>query len=216
VLAIDPDFVGQQIDVVLADLGADAIKLGMLANAGIAAVVADRLAPIAERIPIVLDPVMVAKGGARLLEDAAIAVIRERLLPLARVVTPNAPEAEVLTDLPVRTPEDMLAAGYALRLQGAAYALMKGGHLPGEILVDRLVGPNVDRSFSGARIDTPHTHGTGCTLASAVATGLAQGLEVVEAVARARAYVRRAIETAPGYGAGHGPLNHAHTVVPMS
>ena len=215
VIAIDPEFVGLQIDVVLADLGADAIKLGMLANAAIATVVADRLAPIADRIPVVLDPVMIAKGGARLLEDEAIAIIRGRLLPLSRVVTPNAPEAEVLSGLPVTTPEEMLAAGEALRARGATYALMKGGHLPGERLVDRLIGPGLDRRFTDTRLDTPHTHGTGCTLASAVATGLAQGLEVEAAVARARAYVRRAIETAPGYGGGHGPLNHAHTVVPM-
>jgi hydroxymethylpyrimidine/phosphomethylpyrimidine kinase len=215
VVAIDPEFVGLQIDVVLADLGADAIKLGMLANAAIAATVADRLAPIAGRIPVVLDPVMIAKGGARLLEDAAIAIIRDRLLPLSRVVTPNAPEAEVLSGLPVTTPEEMLAAGAALRAKGAAFALMKGGHLEGEQLVDRLIGPGLDRRFSDARLDTPHTHGTGCTLASAVATGLAQGLTVEAAVARARAYVRRAIETAPGYGGGHGPLNHAHTVVEM-
>ncbi|MGF1626538.1 MAG: bifunctional hydroxymethylpyrimidine kinase/phosphomethylpyrimidine kinase [Alphaproteobacteria bacterium] len=213
VVAIDPDFVAQQIDVVLADLGADAIKIGMLANAAIAATVADRLAPLAGRIPVMLDPVMIAKGGSRLLEDAAIALIRDRLLPLARVVTPNAPEAEVLSGLPVRTPADTLPAGRALLARGTAWALMKGGHLEGDRLVDRLVGPEgFDRSFTDARIDTAHTHGTGCTLASAVAVGLAQGLDVAEAVACARAYVRRAIETAPGYGAGHGPLNHGHTI----
>jgi hydroxymethylpyrimidine/phosphomethylpyrimidine kinase len=126
------------------------------------------------------------------------------------VVTPNAPEAEVLTGLPVTTPDEMLAAGAALRERGARYALMKGGHLEGDRLVDRLIGPGLDVAYSDNRIDTPHTHGTGCTLASAVATGLAQGLAVEAAVARARGYVRRAIETAPGYGSGHGPLNHAH------
>ena len=214
VLPVAPDFVGQQIDNVLSDLGADAIKIGMLANAGIAAVVADRLETIAERVPVVLDPVMVAKGGARLLDDAAVATIKSRLVPLAAVVTPNLPEAEVLTGLHVKGEADLEPAADALLAMGAAFALMKGGHLAGDMLVDRLVGAEIDRSFGDARIDTRHTHGTGCTLASAIATGLAQGRPMLDAVARARAYVRQAILTAPGYGGGHGPLNHGWTVDP--
>lgn len=214
VMPVDPDFVSLQIDVVLSDLGADAIKIGMLANVRIAAAVADRLAPLAGKVPIVLDPVMVAKGGARLLEDEAIELIKTRLLPLARVVTPNAPEAEVLTDLPVSDPDDLKRAGMALLARGAGFALMKGGHLAGDPVVDRLLGTDFDRSYADSRIDSAHTHGTGCTLASALATGLAQGLSVADAVVRARAYVRQAILTAPGYGAGHGPLNHGHSVDP--
>ena len=212
VVTIEPDFVGRQIDLVLDDLGADAIKLGMLANAGIAGVVADRLKKLAGRIPVVLDPVMVAKGGASLMDEAAVAIIRDRLLPLATVVTPNAPEAEVLTGLPVNSADDLLVAAQALVRMGAGSALMKGGHLQGDALVDRLVGPDLDRSFTDTRIDTVHTHGTGCTLASAVATGLAQGMTIERAVTRARSYVRAAILAAPGYGKGHGPLNHGHAI----
>ncbi|MEZ5668671.1 MAG: bifunctional hydroxymethylpyrimidine kinase/phosphomethylpyrimidine kinase [Alphaproteobacteria bacterium] len=216
VMPVTPAFVARQIDVVLDDLGADAIKIGMLANAEIADAVADRLERTAGRIPLVLDPVMVAKGGARLMDEAAIATIKRRLIPLAAVVTPNIPEAEVLTGLAIAGEADLLPAADALLDMGAAHALMKGGHLPlkYDMLVDRLVGADIDRSFGDARIDTRHTHGTGCTLASAIATGLAQGMAVVDAVARARAYVRRAIETAPGYGGGHGPLNHGWTLDP--
>jgi hydroxymethylpyrimidine/phosphomethylpyrimidine kinase len=211
---VAPDFVGLQVDVVLDDLGADAIKLGMLVNAGIAAAVAARLAPIAADVPVVLDPVMIAKGGHKLMSDDAIDTIKADLLPHAAVVTPNAPEAEVLTGLAVSTPDDLRAAGKALLAMGARHVLMKGGHLAGDQLVDLLLGPGIDMAFTDTRIDTRHTHGTGCTLASAVATGLAQGMGVVDAVKRARAYVRRAIETAPGLGHGHGPLNHGFTLDP--
>jgi hydroxymethylpyrimidine/phosphomethylpyrimidine kinase len=211
---VAPDFVGLQIDVVLDDLGADAIKLGMLADAAIAGVVAERLRRRAGGVPIVLDPVMVAKGGSKLLSDDAIETIKSDILPRAEVVTPNAPEAEVLTGLPVTTPEALRAAGQALLEMGARHVLMKGGHLEGDELVDHLLGPGVDEAFTGTRIDTPHTHGTGCTLASAIAAGLAQGMSVTDAVRRGRAYVRHAIETAPGLGGGHGPLNHGFTLDP--
>ncbi len=205
---VPAEFVVDQITVVLSDIGADAIKIGMLANEKIVGAVAECLAPLANRIPIVLDPVMVAKGGHKLLDDAAVDRVRRRLLPLATVVTPNVPEAEVLAKRPLKTAADMPAVAEILRSHGAKYVLLKGGHLEGDTVVDRLFGADIDETMEDTRFDTRDTHGTGCTLASAIATGLAQGRPVLDAVRRARAYVRRAIETAPGLGEGSGPLNH--------
>ncbi|HSR55102.1 MAG TPA: PfkB family carbohydrate kinase, partial [Alphaproteobacteria bacterium] len=158
---------------------------------------------------------MVAKGGAPLLAEDAVAVLKDRLLPLARLATPNIPEAEALLGHAVSGPEDMEAAARALRDLGPEAVLLKGGHLEGDVLVDILADEDGIERYQGPRIDTPHTHGTGCTLASAVAAGLAQGLDLRSAVARARAYVAKAIATAPGLGGGHGPLNHGHTVAPF-
>jgi hydroxymethylpyrimidine/phosphomethylpyrimidine kinase len=204
---IPPGIVAAQARAVLDDIGADAIKTGMLGSAEIARLVADLLAGAG--VPAVIDPVMVAKGGAALLQDEALAVLRERLVPLAAVLTPNAPEAAALTGLAVETTDDLRRAGEALLARGAGAVLMKGGHVPGEVVTDLLITPAGETSFSGARIDTRHTHGTGCTLASAVAVGLAQGLGLEAAVARAWAYVAEAIRRAPGFGAGAGPLDHA-------
>ena len=206
---VPPAFISQQINVVLDDLGADAVKIGMLHSAPVIEAVAEALP---RDIPIVLDPVMVAKGGASLLQDEAVAALKAKLIPRAALLTPNIPEAEVLTGLALSTPEDMTAAGNDLLAMGAKAVLMKGGHLEGDQLTDVLVSGEATKSFTSPRQDTPHTHGTGCTTASACAAGLAQGLTMVEAVERARAYVQEAIRTAPGYGHGHGPLNHGHTV----
>lgn len=204
-------FIRQQMRVVLDDLGADAVKTGMLATVEVIGAVAAELRTLGA-VPVVVDPVMVAKGGHRLLDpDATDAVIRE-LLPLADVLTPNAPEAETLTGMAIGGEEDQRAAGLRLLEMGARSVLMKGGHLPGDTVVDLLLTRDGETRFTSLRVDTRHTHGTGCTLASAVACGLAQGLSVVDAVGRARRYVAEAIRTAPGYGRGHGPLNHAHTV----
>lgn len=210
---VPTEFVKQQMRVVLTDIGADCIKTGMLSSAAIIDAVADMLDAEAPQVPLVVDPVMVAKGGAALLEPLANATLKRRLLPRATVLTPNVPEAEALVGFAISTVDDMRRAAEALRALGARSVLLKGGHMEGELLTDLLLcedGGEV--RFTGARIHTASTHGTGCTLASAIATGIAQGMAVRDAVARARAYVRRAIECAPGIGGGHGPLGHGHTV----
>jgi hydroxymethylpyrimidine/phosphomethylpyrimidine kinase len=203
--ALPAEFVRLSIETVLSDIGADAIKLGMLANEDIIRAVA---ACLPAGVPVVLDPVMVATSGAVLLPDAAIAALRELLLPRAALVTPNLPEAAKLTGLPVGRQAEQIAAGRALLAMGAQAALIKGGHATGEILTDYLITPGAVETISLPRLHTKNTHGTGCTLASAIATGLAQGLPLSAAVHRARNYLQQAIATAPGFGAGHGPVNH--------
>ena len=214
VVPVEPAFIAQQIEVVLTDIGADALKTGMLHSAEVIGTVAASLARHAPGVPLVVDPVMVAKGGHRLLLTEAEAALRDTLLPMAAVVTPNLPEAEVLVGFPVRTVSDMRRAAEALAAKGAAAVLLKGGHLEGDRVVDLLLHDGRLERFEDTRIASRHTHGTGCTLASAIAAGLAQGMSLVDAVRRARAYVRDAIATAPGFGRGHGPLNHAVTVRP--
>lgn len=215
VLDIPPAFILKQIELVLDDIGADAVKTGMLSKSEAIEVIVQALEARRPRLPLVVDPVMVAKGGHKLLDDAAHEALRNRLIPLATLVTPNIPEAEALTGLSIATVDSMVAAGRALMACGPTAVLVKGGHLEGAWLVDVLVGPDGVETFEGARLETTSTHGTGCTMASAIATGLAQGLAVTAAVARARHYVQLAIVTAPGLGHGHGPLNHAHTVQPF-
>ena len=212
--AVPEDFIRRQIELCLADIGADCIKTGMLATAGVIETVAKALDALAPAVPLVADPVMVAKGGAALLEPAAVDAVKRLLLPRAALVTPNLPEAEALLGRKVGSRAEMQAAGEALLALGAKAVLMKGGHLPGPRIFDVLVTPGEARVFESARIETRHTHGTGCTLASAIAAGLAQGMALADAVARARAYVQAAIKNAPGYGKGHGPLDHAVTVDP--
>ncbi len=214
VLPVDPAFIARQIEVVLTDIGADALKTGMLHSAEVIATVAATLKRHAPGVPLVVDPVMVAKGGHRLLLTEAETALRDTLLPMAAVVTPNLPEAEVLAGFPVRSEADMRRAAERLAALGARAVLLKGGHLEGDRVVDLLLHDGrVDR-FEDARIASRHTHGTGCTLASAIAAGLAQEMSLFDAVSRARVYVRDAIATAPGFGRGHGPLNHAVTVKP--
>jgi hydroxymethylpyrimidine/phosphomethylpyrimidine kinase len=161
------------------------------------------------KVPAVVDPVMIAKGGQPLLEARAVAAVRELMVPRAALLTPNAPEAQALTGLAVETADDQRRAAEALLKLGARAVLMKGGHVPGPTVVDLLITPQGETGFEAERIETRHTHGTGCTLASACAAGLAQGMSLPEAVARAWAYVQEAIVRAPGLGAGHGPLDHA-------
>jgi len=212
VVPIEPAFIAQQMEVVLTDIGADAVKTGMLHSAQVIDTVVATLRRHAPGVPLVVDPVMVAKGGHRLLLNEAETALRDRLLPMAALLTPNLPEAEVLVGFPVRVEADMTRAAEKLVALGAKAVLMKGGHLVGDRVIDLLVHDGrVDR-FEDARIPSRNTHGTGCTLASAIAAGLAQKMGLREAVARARTYVRDAIATAPGYGRGHGPLNHAVTV----
>jgi len=206
ILAVPPAFVAAQMRAVLDDIGADAIKLGMLGGTDTMAAVADVLEAVV--YPIVLDPVMVAKGGASLMARDAVAVLRARLLPMATLVTPNAPELAVLTGMRVETAADALAAGRALAARGTA-VLVKGGHLPGDTVTDTLIeADRREHAFTAARQDTPHTHGTGCALASAIACGLAQGMALPDAVGRAHTFVAAAIRAAPELGRGHGPLGH--------
>ena len=201
------EIVEGQARAVLDDIGADAIKTGMLGDIAMVETVA-RILDSARSTPAVVDPVMVAKGGSNLLAVSAVEAVRSLMIPRAGLLTPNAPEAEVLTGLPVLTTDDLRRAGDALLKLGAKAVLMKGGHVEGETVVDVLMTPDGETTFEGERIHTRHTHGTGCTLASACAAGLAQGLSLPEAVARAWAYVHEAMRQAPGFGAGHGPMDH--------
>jgi hydroxymethylpyrimidine/phosphomethylpyrimidine kinase len=207
---IPPPIIAAQIRVVLADIGADAIKTGML---GDAAAIEAVLAALAEfpGIPLVVDPVMTAKGGASLLAAGALGPLRH-LMARAALVTPNAPEAAILTGVAIASTDDLRAAGERLLTSGVRAVLMKGGHVPGDSVIDLLMTLAGETVLEGPRIDTRHTHGTGCTLASACAAGLAQGLRLEDAVARAWAYTAEAIRQAPGFGAGPGPLDHAWPV----
>ncbi|HWV13463.1 MAG TPA: bifunctional hydroxymethylpyrimidine kinase/phosphomethylpyrimidine kinase [Sphingobium sp.] len=190
--AVPADMVVQQMDSVISDIGVDAVKIGMIGSAATAEAVADRLAYLAD-VPIIFDPVMVATSGSVLADEATIAAF-ERLMALATLVTPNIPELEAL-------------GGEEIAIRFDTHVLAKGGHGEGTMLTDRLIGPQgLVKSWSNARIETIHTHGTGCTLASAVATRLGQGASLVEAIEFARKYVREALMLAPGLGQGHGPM----------
>jgi hydroxymethylpyrimidine/phosphomethylpyrimidine kinase len=210
IVPVDPGFVAQQMDVVLADIGADCIKTGMLHSAATIAAVARVYEQRARHVPLVVDPVMVAKGGAPLLMEDAMQLVAHRLVPLAALVTPNLPEAEVLTGRPVKTVDDMARSADSLLELGAAAVLVKGGHLEGDRVVDLLrTADGEEHVYEDERIVSRSTHGTGCTLASAVAAGIAEGLRLSDAVTRARRYVQEAIRHAPGLGRGHGPVQHA-------
>ncbi len=205
--AVPSDIVEAQLDALARDLPPAAFKTGMLATAELVTTVARAIQR--HRVTnYVLDPVMVATSGDRLLTTEAEAVIVRELLPLADVVTPNSDEARILTGIDVRTPDDLERAGNKLRELGARSALVKGGHLEGELLVDVLVTDTGARRFTHPRIRTTSTHGTGCTLSAAITAGLALGSPLEQAVEAGLDFVHRAIETAPGLGAGHGPLNH--------
>jgi len=191
--AVDPAMVGAQIDACVGDIGVDAIKIGMLGSSETASIVADRLEALA--VPIVFDPVMVATSGAELADRATIAAF-DRLMKLATLTTPNLAELEAL------------GGGEAMASRGVAY-LAKGGDANGPVVVDRLIrADGSELRFEGSRIATRHTHGTGCTLSSAIATFLGQGLPLEESIDRARGFVRSALRAAPGFGSGAGPLGH--------
>jgi len=216
VFPVPPDFIRQQMSVVLDDIGADAIKTGMLHSAAVIEAVVDVMQKVAPNVPLVVDPVMVAKGGASLLLPEAREALVNRLLPLATVLTPNLPEAEVLTGQTIRNVDEMRRAAEKLMKMGPAAVLVKGGHLDGPHVVDVLLTRAGEHIFEDERILSSSTHGTGCTLASAIAAGIAQGLDLIAATERARRYLRLAITHASGLGHGHGPLNHSVTVVPMT
>jgi hydroxymethylpyrimidine/phosphomethylpyrimidine kinase len=206
---IPPEIVRGQIEAVMGDLGADSWKLGMLGSAAHVRIVLQAYRACGQGAPVVLDPVMIAKGGASLLAEDAVAVIRDELMEIAAIVTPNAPEAEVLTGMEVRDLDGQISAAEMLvEALGANAALVKGGHIAGDVIRDVLLTREGYRVFESPRIDTRATHGTGCTLASAIAAHMAQGLAIEPAVERARAYLMQAIRHAPGLGQGHGPLGH--------
>jgi hydroxymethylpyrimidine/phosphomethylpyrimidine kinase len=206
--ALPAAFVASQMDAVLDDLPIAAAKTGMLANAGIVEAVA-RVLRGARAIPVVVDPVMISKSGAALLDDDAVRAVVELLLPRAALVTPNLPEAARLVGFDVVTPADQERAARALVDRGARAALVKGGHGAGDP-VDVLWDGVAVRTFTAPRLATRHTHGTGCTYAAAICAELAKGAALVDATATAHAYVRAAIERAPGLGHGAGPLHHMH------
>ncbi|WP_323716434.1 bifunctional hydroxymethylpyrimidine kinase/phosphomethylpyrimidine kinase [Paracoccus aminovorans] len=215
VAAVEPvsaAMVTAQIDAVFGDLEVRAVKIGMVGGADVITAVADRLAALLadNPVPVVLDPVMVAKSGDALLAEEAVSALREQLLPLATVLTPNLPEAARLLDQnPATTPEEMLRQGEALQALGAMNVLIKGGHGSGDRCTDLLVGPD-PLTLTAPRQATRNTHGTGCSLSSAIAAGLAQGLTVPDAVTRAHGWLQGAIARADGLcvGLGHGPVHH--------
>ena len=212
VVGVEPDFIQQQMRVVLEDIGADTIKTGMLHSAPVIEAVCEVLEELKGAVPVVVDPVMVAQSGDPLLDPDALETLTRRLLSQATVLTPNLHEAERLTDMTIRDLADMEAAAAALRDRGSGAVILKGGHLDGETVVDVLAVDGGVTTAENPRLETPHLHGTGCTLASAIATGLAQGLDLIAAYRRARSYLQEAIRTAPGLGRGSGPVNHGHTV----
>ena len=205
--AIPERMVEDQLAALAGDLPPAALKTGMLATAGLVRLVADSITGYGWS-GVVCDPVMVATSGDRLLDPEAEAVVRDRLLPLATLVTPNLDEAAILADLEVRDPMQMEQAGRRLLELGAGAVLVKGGHLPGDLVTDVLVSPAGIRRFTHARIKTSSTHGTGCTLSAAITAGLALGRPLEEAVADGLDFLHRAIAAAPGLGSGHGPVNH--------
>lgn len=207
------EFVIAQIDAVTADIGVDAVKIGMIGSAAIANAVAERLERMGD-VPIVFDPVMVASSGAALADDPTIDAF-DRLMALSTLTTPNLPELAVLAGMPVGTEDEVLRAALSLdgRYDGAI--LVKGGHRAGDTVEDMLADSGAVRRWAAPRIDTRHNHGTGCTLASAVAAGLGEGVPLIDAIGRAREYVRAALLAAPGFGSGHGPMGHALGGVPF-
>lgn len=208
VMAVPVAMVLAQIDAVVADIGVDAVKIGMIGSAETAEAVADRLLRL-RGVPIVFDPVMIATSGATLADEATIAAFG-RLMSVATVTTPNTPELAALAGVAVGHAAQAEVAARLLALRHESAVLAKGGHLDGDELVDLLVTPDgAAQRWASPRIESRHTHGTGCTLASAIAAGLGAGLPLPVAIERARLYVRAAILAAPGLGAGHGPMGHA-------
>ncbi len=211
---IPAEIVARQLEAVLDDIGADAIKIGMLANVEIIEAVAEGLAA-RTAVPVVLDPVMVSKSGDALLREEAVAALSALLVPRATLITPNLPEAERLTGMPVDGEAERERAAAALAERGPA-VLLKGGHGEGPRLVDLLYERGSIRRFEHPRLDTRSTHGTGCTLSSAVAVGLAAGRPLGESVERAIDYLHGAIAAAAPIGSGHGPVDHLYLAAPMA
>ncbi|MDG1287323.1 MAG: bifunctional hydroxymethylpyrimidine kinase/phosphomethylpyrimidine kinase [Rickettsiales bacterium] len=210
---VKPEFMLAQAESVLSDIGADCIKTGMLANSEMI----ESLVTLIKKyktIPIIVDPVMVSTSGDLLLEKASLSLLTEQLFPLAMLVTPNIPEAELLAHILISSDEGMIRAGKKIiEKSGCKAVLVKGGHLKGDTIIDILVTKQGDvERFTSPRIDSKNTHGTGCTLASAIATRIALGETLTDAIKIGRDYVKQAIHHAPGLGKGHGPLGHGWTL----
>ncbi|MCH1639666.1 bifunctional hydroxymethylpyrimidine kinase/phosphomethylpyrimidine kinase [Paenibacillus timonensis] len=209
VYPLPPEAAAEQIEAVGSDLGVDALKTGMLFSAEIIEAVAAQIRAFGWT-QVVVDPVMVAKGGASLLQPEAVQALRDRLLPLASIVTPNLPEAEVLSGRSIRSMEDRREAAKRICAYGSRQVVIKGGHDadPGDRIVDLYYDGATFTELIGQRIPTPHTHGTGCTFSAALTAELAKGTPALEAVRIARAFIQAAIEHGLGLGQGHGPTNH--------
>jgi len=201
--------VREQIERCLSDIGADAIKIGMLGSAEIARTVAETILKCASAVPRVVDPVMVSTSGATLADDRVIEVLKISFFADAALITPNLPEAEKLCGFALKSGDDLLRAGAMLLSLGPKAVLLKGGHGGSDTVTDLLFTSGTEpRAYIAKRVDTVHTHGTGCTLSTAIACGLGQGLPLGDAIQRAHDFVQTAIRTAPGFGAGNGPINH--------
>ncbi len=207
IFEVSPAFLARQIDSVFTDIRPDAVKIGMVASVGLIEAIAERLR-FYKAMNVVVDPVMVATSGARLISEDAVETLKERLFPLAAVLTPNIPEAEVLADLSIRSAEDMERAAEKIGKTYGCAVLCKGGHHLNDAN-DLLYRDGGFRWFAGKRIDNPNTHGTGCTLSSAIASNLAKGFSLDESVERAKAYISGALAAMLDLGAGSGPMNHA-------
>ena len=206
ILDSTPAFLSAQLDAVFTDIFPDAVKIGMVSSADLISVIAEKLRQYEAR-HIVVDPVMVATSGSRLLQENAVETLKAELLPLAEVVTPNIPEAEILADMPIRSPADMETAARIISERYHCAVLCKGGHDLNDAN-DLLWKDGVGHWFRGKRIDNPNTHGTGCTLSSAIASNLAKGMELEEAVLRAKEYISGALAAMLDLGKGRGPMNH--------
>jgi len=201
-----PEFLSAQLDAIFTDIFPDAVKIGMVSSSELISVIAQKLRLYGAR-HIVVDPVMVATAGSRLMRENALETLKAELLPLAEVVTPNIPEAEILAGMDIRTPADMETAAKAISMQYRCAVLCKGGHDLNDAN-DLLLKDGVGHWFRGKRIDNPNTHGTGCTLSSAIASNLAKGMELEEAVLRAKEYISGALAAMLDLGKGRGPMNH--------
>jgi len=208
VVSLAPAAVRAQMQAVLSDIGADAIKTGMLGEAALIEIVAETLEASAKGAPVIVDPVMVATSGDRLLPAKAVDTLKALMIPGCALLTPNAPEAEILSDKSVDGINGQRRAAERLLNMGARAVLVKGGHVPGNPIVDVLATERGEVFIEGERIETTSTHGTGCTLASGIAAGVARGLALEDAVQLAHAYLAEAIRRAPGLGKGHGPVDH--------
>lgn len=207
IFEVTPEFLGMQIDSVFTDIRPDAVKIGMVSSAELISVIAEKLTAY-QAENIVVDPVMVATSGSRLINEDAVSTLKEKLLPLATLVTPNIPEAEVLADMKIESPEDMIRAAEKISKAYSCAVLCKGGHSMNDAN-DLLYYDGKYQWFKGKRIHNPNTHGTGCTLSSAIASNLAKGNDLATAVERAKEYISGALAAMMDLGAGSGPMNHA-------
>lgn len=207
IMEVTPDFLQQQIDMIFDDIRPDAVKIGMVPSTALMKTIADRLQFWNAR-NVVVDPVMVASSGADLMKAVAVKTLKEKLLPLAALATPNIPEAEVLAGMKIQTKEDMIAAAKTIQLECGCAVLLKGGHSIHDANDLLYTGSDV-RWFHGKRINTPNTHGTGCTLSSAIASNLAKGCDLPASIQSAKDYISGALAAMLDLGKGSGPMNHA-------